>query len=207
MDLFTNEISAIVVLRSIQSSLTPAFKCLSFVAALFALAVTFPVASDQNDPKLDELFQQLLTVQDQQTGDSLTDEIWAIWRDSGNPDINALMSEGITAMQSGRLNEAVRVFDQIVEMAPDFAEGWNKRATVYFFLSEYERSAADVRETLLLEPRHFGATAGLGLIFLEIQHFEGALEAFERALEINPHLIGPKMQIRRIKQLLLDDPA
>ena len=166
--------------------------------------VTF---GDQNDPELNLLFAQLHTVEDQQTGDSITDQIWEIWRDSGDPEINALMEAGVSEMQTGRLRRAVDLFDQIIEKAPEFAEGWNKRATVYFFLREFEKSAQDVRKTLMLEPRHFGATAGLGLIFLELNYYDSALEAFEQALKINPHLTGPKLQIKRLKQLLLDDPA
>lgn len=162
---------------------------------------------DQTDPRLDDLFSQLHIVKGQQAGDEITDQIWALWRESGDPEIDALMNQGINAMQTGRLQEAVNVFDRIVEMAPDFAEGWNKRATVYYFLREYEKSAADVRTTLSLEPRHFGATAGLGLIFLAIEHYKGALEAFERSLHINPHLQGPKQQIRRIKNILRNDPV
>ncbi len=176
------------------------------VSLLFLSAFT-PALSDQNDPRLDALFEQLHVVEDQQSGDRITDEIWEIWRDSGNDEINRLMREGVISMQTGRLHRAVRIFDRIIELAPEFAEGWNKRATVYYFLQEFEKSAADVRQTLQLEPRHFGATAGLGLIFLEVEYYENALEAFERALDINPHLTGPKYQIERIQNLLLNDPA
>ncbi len=166
-----------------------------------------PVDADQNDPELDMLFAQLKNTQEQLIGDEITDRIWMIWRDSGDPQINALMREGVAQMQTGQLRRAVQIFDQIIAMAPDFAEGWNKRATIYFFLREFEKSAQDVRKTLILEPRHFGATAGLGLIFLELQYYESALEAFEKALKLNPHLPGPKLQIERIKRMLLNDPA
>jgi len=171
-----------------------------------AFSFSTSVHSDQNDPRLTELFAKLQLIQEQRTADEVTDQIWEIWRDAGDPEINALMREGIAEMNTRRLRRAVRIFDQIVHQAPDFAEGWNKRATVYFFLREFEKSAQDVRKTLMLEPRHFGATAGLGLIFLELEYFESALEAFKKALEINPHLPGPKQQIIRIKQIL-NNPA
>ncbi len=177
---------------------------LAGISLLFASPV---LLGDQNDPKLDELFRQLHLVKGQQVGDEITDQIWVLWRESGNPEIDALMDQGITAMREARLRSAVDIFDQIVAMAPDFAEGWNKRATVYYFLQEYEKSAADVRKTLSLEPRHFGAISGLGLIFLSLEYYKGALEAFERAVDINPHLIGPRQQIRRIKEILRNDPA
>ncbi len=181
---------------------------LRMLGALICLVCAYsPAYSDQNDPRLENLFAELLVVEEQQAGDAITDNIWEIWRDSGDPEINELMREGVSAMHSGRLRRAVRFFDQIIDKAPDFAEGWNKRATVYFFLREFENSAKDVRKTLMLEPRHFGATAGLGLIFLELEYYESALEAFEKTLLINPHLPGPRMQIERIKKILLDEPA
>ena len=117
------------------------------------------------------------------------------------------MGDGVRAMSAGRLRQALKIFDEIVLKAPEFAEGWNKRATVHYFLRQYEQSANDVRQTLLLEPRHFGATAGLGLIFLSLDYPKSALEAFEKALELNPHLVGPKMQIQRLEKYLLDDPV
>ena len=117
------------------------------------------------------------------------------------------MTTGVRAMTAGRLRQAERIFDEIISKAPDFAEGWNKRATVLYFLRQYDKSAADVRQTLLLEPRHFGAAAGLGLIFLSLNYPKSALEAFQKALEINPHLTGPKMQIKRLQEYLQDDPV
>lgn len=169
------------------------------------LGLTSLAIADQNDPRLDELFEQLHTTDNQQAGDDVTDKIWEIWRESGDAEIDKLMKNGIAAMERGHLRQAVFIFDRIIETAPEFAEGWNKRATVYFFLKEYHKSAADVRTTLLLEPRHFGATAGLGLIFLSLQHYQSALEAFRRALDINPHLVGPKQQIRLIQRLLSEE--
>ena len=188
-------------------SIKTTFSLHIFAVGLLFLIASTPALPDQNDPRLDALFEQLHAVDDQQSGDRITDEIWEIWRDSGNDEINRLMREGVISMQTGRLHRAVRIFDRIIELAPEFAEGWNKRATVYYFLQEFEKSADDVRQTLQLEPRHFGATAGLGLIFLEVEYYENAIEAFERALDINPHLTGPKFQIERIQNLLLMDPA
>ena len=165
------------------------------------------VIADQNDPRLDELFAQLQTVTDQKSGEEITDQIWTIWREYPNQEISELMTTGVRAMTAGRLRQAERIFDEIIYKAPDFAEGWNKRATVLYFLRQYDKSAADVRQTLLLEPRHFGAAAGLGLIFLSLNYPKSALEAFQKALEINPHLTGPKMQIKRLQEYLQDDPV
>ena len=177
-------------------------------AAFAVFLCSSPIAiADQNDPRLDELFKQLHIEKGQKAGNEITDQIWEIWRESSDDEINNLMYAGVSAMATGRLRRAERIFDEIVYKAPEFAEGWNKRATIYYFLQEYQKSAADVRQTLLLEPRHFGATAGLGLIFLSLDYYESALEAFQQALDINPHLTGPKQQIKRLEEYLNDDPA
>ena len=177
-------------------------------AAFAVFLCSSPIAiADQNDPRLDELFKQLHIEKGQKAGNEITDQIWEIWRESSDDEINKLMYAGVSAMATGRLRRAERIFDEIVYKAPEFAEGWNKRATIYYFLREYQKSAADVRQTLLLEPRHFGATAGLGLIFLSLDYYESALEAFQQALDINPHLTGPKQQIKRLEDYLNDDPA
>ena len=177
-------------------------------AAFAVFLCSSPIAiADQNDPRLDELFKQLHIEKGQKAGNEITDQIWEIWRESSDDEINNLMYAGVSAMATGRLRRAERIFDEIVYKAPEFAEGWNKRATIYYFLQEYQKSAADVRQTLLLEPRHFGATAGLGLIFLSLDYYESALEAFQQALDINPHLTGPKQQIKRLEDYLNDDPA
>ena len=177
-------------------------------AAFAVFLCSSPIAiADQNDPRLDELFKQLHIEKGQKAGNEITDQIWEIWRESSDDEINKLMYAGVSAMTTGRLRRAERIFDEIIYKAPEFAEGWNKRATIYYFLQEYQKSAADVRQTLLLEPRHFGATAGLGLIFLSLDYYESALEAFQQALDINPHLTGPKQQIKRLEDYLNDDPA
>ena len=172
------------------------------VACFMFTTYSSAVWSDQNDTRLDDLFDQLLLEEDQNIGNEITDLIWDIWIESPNGDVNELMNAGIAAMSSGRLDQAVAIFDQVVEIAPGFAEGWNKRATVHYFMQNYQKSASDVKKTLVLEPRHFGATAGLGLILLELRYYESALEAFEKALEINPHLAGPKIQVKRLKRYL-----
>jgi len=185
-----------------------AFRCI-LLGVLLSVFCTV-VQADQNDPRLQLLFEQLQTIKDQESGNEITDMIWRIWRDHENEEINGLMEAGMEEMKSGnlhRLRHAVTIFDKVIEKDPDFAEGWNKRATAYFFLGKLDQSAFDVRQTLMLEPRHFGATAGLGLIFLQLEHYESALQAFQKALELNPHLIGPKQQIQRLKELLANDPV
>ena len=122
---------------------------------------------------------------------------------SGRDDIDGIMREGIEAMQSGRFGEAIEDFDRIVEMAPDFAEGWNKRATAYYLNDELSESVHDIQRTLELEPRHFGAISGMGLIFLKRGDPLGALDAFEAVLQIHPHSRGTRFRVEMLRQELL----
>ncbi len=177
------------------------------VCGLVLVATSHDLTADQNDPRLDELFSALQSTTNQSAANEITDTIWKIWRQSSNEKVNQLMRQGVIAMSRGRLNAAIRYFDEIIQIAPEFAEGWNKRATVYYFLEQYDKSLVDVRETLLREPRHFGAAAGLGLIFMSLEYYDEALKAFERALEINPHLVGPKKNVELLRKKLEEKTA
>ena len=106
-----------------------------------------------------------------------------IWHESGREDVDRLMETGIEEMGSGRLRESIATFARIVGLAPEFAEGWNKRATAYYLAGELDASIRDVERTLALEPRHFGALSGLGLIYLARDDELGALRAFEATLK------------------------
>ena len=114
--------------------------------------------------------------------------LWRTWCRSGNPDVDRLMLEGIEAMQQHRLAKAEELFDGIISRAPEFAEGWNKRATVRYLRKNFKESVADCRETLARNPHHFGAASGQGLCHLSLNEFHEAAVCFRRALEIHPHL-------------------
>ena len=128
--------------------------------------------------------------------------LWLLWSRSGNPAVDAMMAQGVAAMQAGRRAEAIELFSQAIGNEPDFAEGWNKRATVYFLAGEYEKSIADCHEVLKRNPRHFGALSGLGQIYESLRRYEDALAWFRRALAVNPNLLGVEMEIKRIEALL-----
>jgi tetratricopeptide (TPR) repeat protein len=145
-------------------------------AAFALLAVVFgtlpaPAAADQKDPRLAPLFEKL---------------------------------EGSGTVAEAQMLEllagALELFDAITLGRPDFAEGWNKRATVLYMLGAHERSAEDVAKVLALEPRHFGALSGLGLINMELERPDAAIEAFERALKVHPHLPGVKQRVEMLRK-------
>jgi tetratricopeptide (TPR) repeat protein len=128
--------------------------------------------------------------------------LWLLWSRSGDAGIDALMAKGGEAMQSGRLDEAIQVFSQVIKTKPDFAEGWNKRATAYYLAADYQRSLADCDEVLKRNPKHFGALSGAGQIHYALENYELALAWFRRALEVNPNMIGVEINIHRTEQRL-----
>jgi len=114
--------------------------------------------------------------------------LWAVWSRSGDARIDELLKRGISQMRDEHFNEAIATFTRIIELKPDFAEGWNKRATVYYLAGEYRRSLADCDEVIKRNPQHFGALSGYGQIYLQLGRPDKALEYFRRALEVNPNL-------------------
>jgi tetratricopeptide (TPR) repeat protein len=114
--------------------------------------------------------------------------LWKIWCGSGNVEADRIFRGGVDAMQQGKLEEAEAEFTRVIDVAPDFAEGWNKRATVRFMKKDFVGSIADCQETLARNPNHFGASSGQGLCHLSLGEYREAAVSFRRALEIHPHL-------------------
>jgi tetratricopeptide (TPR) repeat protein len=137
---------------------------------------------------LDFLFEALKVAPDADSAKSIEERIWAIWLLSNSDTANLLMTRVKAAIEAQDLDLAVQLLDAIVAVKPDYIEGWNRRATVYYMKKEYGRSIADIRQVLVREPRHFGAMAGLGLILQDIGDDKHALEVYRRALAVNPHL-------------------
>lgn len=154
--------------------------------------------ADQTDPRLDGLFEELQSVEDPQIAAAVELQIWQIWSLSRNAAVNLLMRTGVSAMEREDHAAALIAFDRITTMEPDFAEGWNKRATVFYFLGDYSGSLTDIDRTLALEPRHFGALTGRGLVFMELERYDLARDALEKALEINPHAKGAERNLERV---------
>ena len=128
--------------------------------------------------------------------------LWQLWSRSGEPAIDRLMAEGTEHMQAGRLEEAVAAFSEIIRRKPAFAEGWNKRATVYFLAGDFRRSLADCDEVMKRNPNHFGALSGYGQIYFQLEQYDKALDYWRRALKVNPNMPGVETNIERIEELL-----
>jgi tetratricopeptide (TPR) repeat protein len=172
------------------------------IALLAALFFAVPAAARQDDPRLPELFEGLLKIEDPRGAKLLEGAIWGLWMQSGSPTVDLLLTRGTHAMSEGDYPVALQLFTSVTELDPGFSEGWNKRATLFFLMGAMERSLADVEKTLSLEPRHFGALAGLGMINMHLGKEREALAAFEKAVAVNPHLESVKPEIARLKKKL-----
>lgn len=160
------------------------------------------VFADQNAENLEPLFRELAVAEYPTTAQQLESEIWRTWLDSGDERVNRKLSAGISAMHGGRLEAAIGYFSEVIDMAPQFAEGWNKRATAYYLNGELTKSMRDIQETLELEPRHFGAISGMGLIFMRQGDERAALDAFEEVLKIHPQAPGAGKHAERLRETL-----
>ncbi|MEM7060007.1 MAG: tetratricopeptide repeat protein [Pseudomonadota bacterium] len=146
---------------------------------------------------LDSLFA-LLADPTTQDWEPIASQIAAAWNRSGSASMDLLARRADSAMEEKDYDTALLHLNDLTRLAPEFAEGWNKRATLYFIREEYGRSLEDIAQTLRREPRHFGALSGLGIILDRIGDKEGALEAYRRAIKIHPHLPGANEGIRKL---------
>ena len=174
----------------------------------FSLCMGGGVArADQTDPRLPDLFERLKTSPDAKTAQLTASDIWRIWAEKpDNERLTKLLRQGTERMNAGRLREAEKLFTTVINAAPDFAEAWNKRATVYFLMGAYELSKQDIAQTIVREPQHFGALSGLGLVETHIGNFDAALKAYEKAASIHPFLEGYDDMIEKLRKLAKGTP-
>ncbi len=151
---------------------------------------------------LDRLFEQLKAAKDEAEAKSLTVQIERIWSRSGSDTADLLLQRVAQAIASQDTDLALDLLDSALALTPEWAEAWNRRATVLFIRRDLDASVRDIGEVLAREPRHFGAWSGLGLIFLQIDRKPRALLAFQKALEINPYLESAKQSVERLKKEL-----
>jgi len=174
--------------------------------ALLLAAIAAPRAAvAQQRPQnvtqaLDTLFTMLKAAPDEQAAQAVETRIWQAWMLQGSPAVQLLMRRGIRNLESRALPDALEDFDAVIALAPDLAEGWNKRATVYFLMEQDDNAAKDILETLAREPRHFGALTGLALVRERQGDLMGALRAFESALAIHPKMAGGQERLRLLRR-------
>jgi tetratricopeptide (TPR) repeat protein len=181
--------------------------CVALLGMLLIAGPGEPARADQDDPRLELLFDRLQHTPDPAEARALEQRIWRVWLESDDAAVNALMQQGVLALQGQRYATALQAFDRLVEQAPEFAEGWNKRATVHYLMGNWRASVRDIQRTLALEPRHFGALFGLGLIYEALNEPEAALRSFEATLTLNPHSESTRQMIEQLRRQLRGSPT
>lgn len=149
--------------------------------------------------RLDRLFQSLQQDTPARPAHEIEDEIWAIWTSHADPALEARLQRAISGIARRRFTEAEQLLDELVRAAPRWAEAWNKRATLLYLQQRDAESIADIRATLQLEPRHFGAICGFGQICLRHGETAAAVSAFGAALQLNPHLDSVRAMLAELE--------
>ncbi|HWJ72766.1 MAG TPA: tetratricopeptide repeat protein [Kaistia sp.] len=147
-----------------------------------------PLRKPLAEETMDQLFATLADPADETRAKAAEQEIQRRWTRSGSATIDLLMGWAQQSLAAKDYGRSLDFLDQVVMLKPDFAEGWNRRATIYYLRDDYGKALADLEKVLALEPRHFGALAGIGMIFQDIDRKADALAAFERALALDPYL-------------------
>lgn len=147
-----------------------------------------PRVTGDKTRNLDFLFGALKAAPDQESAKAVEARIWALWTATPSDTAALLMSRAKTALDGKETDVALKLLDAVIKLRPDYVEAWNRRATIYYLQNDYNRSMEDIRQVLIREPRHFGALAGMGMIMQETGDEKHALEAFRKALAINPYL-------------------
>jgi len=147
-----------------------------------------PRASADKTKGLDFLFGALKAAPDEASARHVEARIWAQWLQTPSDTTALLMMRSKAAMEAQQNDVALKLLDAVVKLRPDYVEGWNRRATLYYITKDYDRSLKDIEQVLVREPRHFGALTGLGKIMQDIGDEKRALDAFRKALAVNPHL-------------------
>ncbi len=175
----------------------------------FSLLFFSNVYAEERSNKLDNLFTQLKNSKDLQTAQIVEKKIWEIWLIHPSDDrrgfrLTELLTQGSRLMNMGELRKAYKTFTQIIAVEPDWAEAWNKRATVLYLMDQYQSSLDDIKITLALEPRHFGALSGQALNYIELNEYEKAIRSYKTVQKIYPIMDGAKKMIPQLEKLIKD---
>ncbi|MBZ9817340.1 tetratricopeptide repeat protein [Mesorhizobium sp. CA7] len=165
-------------------------------------AATPPPAAPTKQGRLDQLFTELKRERNEKAAERIAGRIWNEWNQSGSASIDLMMQWAQKATEDQKFDVALDFLDQVVTLQPDYAEGWNRRATVHFMMKNYGKSMADIDRTLELEPRHFGALSGLAQIMAETGHKQSALEAWQKVLAIYPMMRSAQNQVSTLSEEL-----
>ena len=157
------------------------------VVKILILILSFHTISFADQKSLDQLFQKLKIENNQNIARNIEDQIWKLWTTHQTDNsLTQMMSYGTVLMNNRNYEEANKIFTKIINTDPTWAEGWNKRATVYYYQKKYKLSQLDINKVIELENRHFGALSGQGMVQIKLDNLEKALESYKKVLEIYP---------------------
>ena len=167
---------------------------------IILLVSSLPIFSialaDQNDPRLKLLFSNVKNAENEITSSIYLTSIWRIWSEINDVNSLDLYDRGNQLLKQRKYEQSLVVFSDLINKEPDFAEGWNKRATLHFLMGNFNESIQDINKTLILEPRHFGALDGLGQIQFKLNNFYESIQTYERLLTIVPHSSSAKKMLK-----------
>ena len=172
---------------------------LIFLFYLFSQTSTF---ANERDVRLNQLFNEL-KVNKSKVSSIIEQEIWKIW--STHPSdakLTARLEEGSQFLRNQQLTKAIEIFTEVINLDQNWAEAWNKRATVFYMMGKFKQSQEDIDKVLALEARHFGALAGQGLVNIQLKNYEKAILSYQQVKEIYPSMRSPEIMIRRIEELI-----
>ena len=169
-----------------------------FIIVLFIINFFYytAVSADQTDQRLDTLFLNIKDSPNELVSSVHIARIWKIWGETNEAYSQSLYNLGDKLLKQKQYEQSLVVFSKLILDKPNFAEGWNKRATLYFLMGNFNKSILDINKTLTLEPRHFGALDGLGQIQFKLNNFQGSIEAYEELLQIIPHSSNAKKMLK-----------
>jgi len=157
-------------------------------------------AQDVRNEALDRLFASLRKASGERAAKAAEEKIWELWSRSDSPTAEVLLGQAVVAMGASENAASLEILDRIIASYPTYAEAWNKRATLHFMIGNYDTSLSDIEKVLDLEPRHFGALAGRGMIYQQQGKWSAALAAFREALSMNPNMPGVKNAIHELEK-------
>ena len=176
-----------------------------FLTILFSLYFSTNLNADQNSPKLDFFFEELLQEKDISKQNIIISSIWGEWMQSDNTDVQIIMDNMPKYFQSKNYKKAISALTFVIELEPSFSEAYNKRATFYFMMGDYEKSMRDIEITLTLEPRHFGALDGMSRILIYFEKYQQALKVYDEMKLLMPNDSSIDNKIESLNKLIYDN--
>jgi tetratricopeptide (TPR) repeat protein len=177
-------------------------KLIKYLSLLLILFSSINAKAESRKNQLDRLFNELKTDNPALTYET-EQKIWKIWSTHPtNQNLTEKLTEGSKLVRNKKLLKAIKIFTEVINKDPEWAEAWNKRATVLYMMSDYKGSQNDIEKVLKLEKRHFGALAGQGLVNVKLENYEKAIKSYKRAKEIYPTMQSPDIMIKQIEKLI-----